>query len=157
MIYADEAHHIVPVIAPVDTTSTTINSDVVGLKEYHGVEFLINFGVITGDTVVVTVEECDDTTPTTTTAITFHYRKSSAVGTDSMGSLTAATTSGVTIAATDDNKLLAIYVDGAQLSDGYPYIRFVADPGASMSACLISAVAVLKPRYEQDSQLSAVD
>ena len=153
----DAKIHVVPVISPVDTTSTTVNTDVVGLKEYHEAAFVIDFGVITGDTVVVTLEECDDTTPTNSTAIAFHYRKSSATGTDSMGDLTAATASGVTVAATDDNKLLIAYVDASELSEGYPYVRCVVDPGASMSACLVSAVALLTPRYKQATNLSAVD
>jgi hypothetical protein len=74
-----------------------------------------------------------------------------------MGAVTDATTSGVTIAATDDDKLLLIDVDPAALSAGRPYLRVVADPGASASAVEIAILAILKPRYAQNSQLSAVD
>lgn len=154
--YLDE-NHVVPVLAPVDTASSAVQTDIVGLKEYHQVRFLVQFGVITGDSVVVTVEECDDTTPTNNTAIAFSYRLSSAVGTDSLGDRATATTSGYTVTASDDGKMLIIDVDSAQLSSGYPYVRVVATPGGSMSVCLLNAVAVLRPRYAQASPPSAVD
>jgi hypothetical protein len=157
MYNLDELIHVVPLASPVDTAATTVNSDVIGVKEYHAIEFGVMFGTITGDTVVVTVEECDDTVPTNVTAIAFKYRLSSAVGTDSMGAITDATATGVTIAATDDDKLLLIDVDPRALTNGRPYLRVVADPGASASAVEIAIFALLKPRYAQRSQLSAVD
>jgi len=155
--YFDETVHVVPVLAPADITTSTTYTDVVGLKEYRRIQFHILFGAITGDTVALTVEECDDTTPTNSSAIAFKYRKSSAVGTDSMGALTDATTSGITVAATDDNKVIIVEVDARDLSDGYPYVRVALDPGSSMSACVVGATAILEPRYAQSSQLSAVD
>ena len=146
MLAKQTENHLIPLIAPVDTAASTVNTDVFDAGECVAVEMQIAFGVITGDTVVVTVEECDDTTPTNSTAIAYTYRLSSAVGTDSMGALTAATTSGVTIAATDDNKVLQIFVDPAALSAGYPYLRAVVDPGASASVVLVGAVANVLPR-----------
>lgn len=143
--------------SPVDTASTTVNSDVIGTKELVAIDFLVYFGTITGDTVAVTVEECDDITPTNSTAIAFTYRLGAAVGTDTDGSPTAATTSGVTIAATDDDKVLTISVDPAALTDGYPYLRVVADPGASASAVEIAIMAVARPRYASETNLSLVD
>lgn len=141
---------------PVDTTSTTVNSDVVNAGKCIWIDFLVSFGTITGDTVVVTVEECDDTTPSNSTAIAFKYRKGAAVGTHTDGSITAATTSGVTIAATDDDKLLTIGVDPDALSDGYPYLRVVADPGASASAVEIDILAVAMPKYAGETNISLV-
>jgi len=142
--------------SPVDTTSTTVNSDVVSCKNLVNIDFLVYFGTITGDTVAVTVEECDDVTPSASTAIAFSYRKGAAVGTDTDGAVTAATTSGVTITATDDDKVLTISVDPHKLSAGYPFLRVVADPGASASAVEVAIIAVLWPRYAATSNISAV-
>jgi hypothetical protein len=142
--------------SPVDTASTTVNSDVVNAGKCAWVDFLVYFGTITGDTVVVTVEECDDVTPTNSTAIAFKYRKGAAVGTDTDGAITAATTSGVTIAATDDDKLLTIAVDPDALTDGYPYLRVVADPGGSASAVEIAILAVVGPKYAAETNLTVV-
>lgn len=157
MYFLDQTVHVVGLTSPVDTASTTVNSDVIGVKEYHAIEFLVYFGTITGDTVAVTVEECDNVTPSNTTAIAFKYRKGAATGTDSMGAVTDATASGVSMAATDDDKLLLIDVDPRALSADRPYLRVVADPGASASAVEIAILALLRPRYAQSAQLSAVD
>lgn len=154
--YLDE-NHVVPVLAPVDTAGVAIQTDVVGLKEYHQVRFILQFGVITGDSAVVTVEECDDTTPSNSTAIAFSGTLTSAVGTDLLGTRTATAATGWTIEATDDGKALIIDVDAAQLSAGYPYIRVVVTPGGSMTVCLLNAVAILRPRYAQAVPPSAVD
>lgn len=149
--------HDLPVLAPVDAGSTTKNTDVVFLRHYEGVKFTIPFGVITGDDAVVTVEECDDATPSNYTAIPFKYRKSAAVGADSMGAIADATVAGVTVSSGDDGKELVIEVDGRQLSDGYPGVRCVIDPGSSMSVCLVAAVAEFYgPRYGGDEQPSSV-
>ena len=142
--------------SPVDTASTTVNSDVVSCKNLVAIDFLVYFGTITGDTVAVTVEECDDVTPTNSTAIAFKYRLGAAVGTDTDGAVTAATTSGVTITASDDDKVLTISVDPHVLTAGYPYLRVVADPGASASAVEIALIAVLWPRYAATTNISAV-
>jgi hypothetical protein len=155
--FNDEEVHVVPVLAPSDVTSTTTYTDIVGLKEYQTVQFHIVLGAITGDTIAVTVEECDDTSPSNSSAIAYSYRKSSAVGTDSMGDRADATSSGITVTASDDNKVLLIDVNASDLSDGYPYVRVKMDPGGSMSALLVGATAILKPRYAKASQLSAVD
>ena len=153
----DQDSHIFPVIAPVDTTSTTVNTDVVDAGQSLSMTFGIQFGVITGDEVVVTVEECDDTTPTSTTAIAYDYRLTSAVGTDSVGAKTAATTAGVTIAAGDDNKMLLVYVPIRSLSAGRSYVRCVCNPGGSASVCLISAFVALDPVYGRSTITSQVD
>lgn len=150
--------HVLPVLAPVDAGSTTKYTDVVFLKHYEGVKFLIPFGVITGDSAVVKVYECDDSTPSNSTAIAFKYRLSAAVNADSMGAITDATAAaGATITADDDGKMLEIQVDGRQLSEGYPAVRVEIDPGSSMSVCLVAAVAEFYgPRYGGDTQPSAV-
>ena len=156
-MFVGQEVHVVPVIAPVDITTTTTNTIPVGVKEYEAIEFIILFGAITTDTAVLKVYECDDTTPTTSTAIAFKYRKTSAVGTDMTGALTAGTSSGITIAVTDDNKCVLVDVDPAALTSGYPYVKLSLDPGASMTVCVLSAIAILKPRYPQAVQISAVD
>jgi len=147
--------HVVPLTAPVSITAAN-QSDVVGLKEYHAVKLLVPVGALAVN-LTITVEECDDTTPSNSTAIAFRYRKASAVGTDSMGSWASAESTGLALTATtDNNKLVEILIEGAELSDGYPYVRVVLTP-ASASACLVSAQALLSPRYAQAVPPSAVD
>jgi len=149
--------HIIHCISPVDTAAVAASGDVVDCAEAHELEFLVLLGTITGDTVVVTVRECDDTTPTNSTAIAFSYQKGAALGTDTMGEVTAATTSGVTMSATDDDKILRCFVNPASFDSGYRYARVVVTPGGSMSACEIAAIAILRKRYPQEVPASAVD
>ena len=106
---------------------------------------------------MVTVEECSDTSATGAAAIAFSYRLSSATGTDSLGAATAATTSGVTLAASDDNKVLIIDVDPATLSATKPYVRASVDPGGSASACVVGSVVLAQPRYAGATNVSLVD
>lgn len=153
----DEEYHVVGLASPVDTTSTTVSSDIVNLGKYHSATFVIYLGTITGDTAVVTVKECDDVTPTNSTAIAFQYRESGATGTsDAYGSITAATISGFTFAADDDDHILLIDIDGSQLSDGYPYVQIIVDPGGSASACEVAILAIMKPRFAQNAQVTAI-
>lgn len=148
--------HIVGAMAPVDTAAVTVNTDVFGFKEYEAITFIISFGVITGDTVVCSLVESTNTTASGTD-VAGKYRLCAAVGTDTMGAVTTLTTSGVTIAATDDNKVVIITADPATLTDGSPYVFVEVDPGASMTVCLVSAVAILRPRYPKNVNISAVD
>jgi len=156
---AIDSIHVVPILAPVSITGAT-NSDVVGLKEYHAAKFLVPVGSLAVD-LTVTVLKGTTTVPAASTAIGFRYRKSSAVGTDTMGAWATAETTGVALTGTTDNgKMLEILVESSELTPvsgtEYPYVMLTLTP-ASGSACLVSAVAVLEPRYAQAVPPSAVD
>ena len=138
-----ERVHIIPIVAPIDTTSSTITTAEVDAGEAQWLEFLLDFGVITGDEVVVTVEKCTDTSGSGAAAIAFNYRLSAVAGTDTMGAITAATASGVTITADDDGKILLIEVNPADLASGGPYARVVIDPGGSASVALVAVLALV--------------
>ena len=149
--------HQIPSLAPVDQANGALQSDVVDAGEANEIEFDVMFGVITGDVVTITIEECNNNTPSLTTAIAFNYQKSSAVGTDVMGAVTAATSSGVELAASDDGKMVRCYVDPKALTDGRPYVRAVVTPGGSMSVCLVAINTLVRPRYPQEVPGSLVD
>jgi len=147
--------HVVPAIEAVSITAAQ-NGDVVHCAEAHEAEIDILVGSLAADLAVI-VQECDDIVPTTPAAIAFNYQKSAAVGTDAMGAVTAADTSGVTlVATTDNNKVLRIFIDPSALSSGTPYIRVVLTP-ASALACLVAAIYRLRVRYPQEVPSSAVD
>ena len=152
-----ERQHIVGLASPADSAGVAVSSDIVDLRYYHRVTFLVYLGTITGDVVTLTVEECDDVTPSNNTAIAFNYRESGATGTsDAFGAKTAATSSGVAAAATDDDHIFLIDLDASELSAGYPCARVVATPGGSASASEIAILAILDPRYPQNAQLTAI-
>ncbi len=147
-------NHPIPVIHPADITTNATNTDIVGLKEYNHATFLVQTGTNSvGCT--LTVQECDDVTPSNSTAIAFNYREMATV--DTWGSLTASASTGVTIAAADDNHMFAIEVDADELTDGYPYVRVCLSAPASGNN-YYSAVAIMsEPRHGLEIPVSAVD
>lgn len=154
-----EGLHIVPVLAPADIVATDVGTEFVDMSLFHHVSFLLQFGGMTSDstdTATVTVEACPigTTSDSTEAAIAFNYRLSSAVATDSMGAITAATAAGVAVTAADDNKLLIVDVDAeavaAAVSGTGRYVRAFITTNAEMASCLVGALAVLEPRYPQN-------
>ena len=149
--------HIVGLTSPYDSAGAAITSDIVNVGEYHAVSILVYIGTITGDTAAITVEECDDVTPSNNTAIAFRYRESGATtSSDAYGSVTAALAAGVTVAAADDDHIFMIDINGAALSDGYPYVRVVVTPAGSASASEVAILSIGNPRYPQDDQVTAI-
>lgn len=151
---------VLPVLAPADVAATATPTQYFDLKFINRASLFISLGAITGDTAVVTLE-CSTAASSNATesAIGFDYRLSSAVATDSMGAIAAAaSTDGVTLAATDDNKVLVIDIDPsvvAAVGDDYRYVRAVVTPGASMTAFILSALLVAEPVYAQNSMPSS--
>lgn len=156
--FYSERVHVIPVLAPIDIIATDVNTDIVDAGEITRGFFVINFGVITGDTCTLKVYECDNNTPSNATSIAFNYRLSSAVGTDVMGAITAATAAaGYVAPASVDGMCVVIDIDPAMLSQGYPYVKVALVTGGSMSACLVSANFVAEPRNAQSVTASMVD
>lgn len=117
--------HIAQGINPVaDAFDTVQRTDVYNMKNYIGCEFLIIKGVGTTGTSTITVNACDDTTPSNRTAIPFRYRAQTSG--DTWGAVTAATASGFTTTA-GSNQIYEIIVDGAEIAKtGYGYVELTA-------------------------------
>lgn len=152
--------HHVPLYAETLANGTKVYTDIVNTKYAQQINLCVFFGDITGDTVVVTVEECDDVTPSNSTALaSWSYRLSSAVLTDSMGAVSTSSSTGatgITIGAGDDDKILIIAIDPAALTSGYPYLRVALDPGGSASDVDVMAWAEIWPRYADVSASNLV-
>jgi len=139
--------HIVPCLAPIDTTNVTAVSDVIDAGECTHVQFLIYFGA-TDVAGVFNVYECDDNVPTTPVATAeFTYRWSAATGTDLMGAVTAGTLATAT-PGTEDGMILVIDIDPANLTQGFPYVCVDWNPTAGANN-LIAMLALVTPRYSQ--------
>ena len=149
-----EGLKILPIKAPSDIVATATATSYVDMDGAHWATFLVQLGAMTSDstdTLTVTVEcSTAGSSNATEQAIAFQYRLSSAVDTDSMGVITAATASGVAVTAADDNKVLVIDVDPsavAAVAADMRYVRLVLTPNAEMASCLDGVTAVLEPRY----------
>lgn len=160
-----EVLKILPVLAPVDIAATATRTQYIDTDQCVGlIEFEVAFGAITSTDstgeAVVTVESSTAAVSTDAgTAIAFQYALSEAVATDSMGAITAATSSGKGVnSSTDDNKTLLVYVDPAVMKangDDHRYAAVVVTPTSDVSATLVGVVARYSPRYPQASQKSS--
>ena len=161
-----EGLKVLPVIAPVDTAATAQVSAFVDCDQLHWLTFIIPFGNCTSDDsdiVAITVRcSTEDTSATTEPMnIDFWYRLSSAVATDSMGVITAATSDGIGTsddginAAGLDSKVLIIDVDPsvvaakAATSGGNRWVSVAIAPTGPIT--IDGAIAIGEPRYPGNS------
>ena len=152
MRYAQD-YHVLPVLAATTVTAAATNTQFVNLGNNHWVDFHVILGTITGDTMLVTVEECTAnataTDSATEVAIPFVYRKCVAVASDTIGALTTNDSGGLCISADEDGLTFIVSVDPASLDDGYQYVRVVIAESDSTSAAVKAVNAILYPRYAQ--------
>lgn len=152
--------NIVPLLAPADITTNAGTSGYMDIKYAHNAAFLVSFGALTtataADVETVTVESAS-AVDGAEVAVDFTYRLSGAVGANTWGAVTAATSAGVAIASTDDNKLLWVEVDPAAVqadNSNARYIRVVITP-TGMTNCIVGVVGMIESRYKQTTHLSA--
>ncbi len=152
MVLAEEAHDIL-VIAPEDINGSATNSDVWSMSEAGHASIMLAFGV-TGASTTVTVEECDNFTPSNSTAIAFSYYHEKTAGGDTLSTRTAATSTGFAT-GTEDGIFFRIEIDASQLSDGFPALRVVlSNPGSAVFASVV--VTLTGGRYPQEQSATAI-
>lgn len=118
-------------------------TDVYNMKDYDEITFIVVEGAGGTGTATITVEECDDVTPTNSTAIAFDYKTATTANTTATWSgWTAATTAGVTPAAAAQ-KMTAVRVRASSLSAGYPYVRLVLteDTDGAVDAAVVAILS----------------
>jgi len=141
--------HFAKGIDPVaDAFAGTKYSDVYSMAESKEILFVIYAGVGATGTSVVTVEACDDFTPTNTSAITFRYQEITSG--DTHGALTNATTSGFTTTA-GSSRIVLVYANAEDLaSSGYKNIRLkmVEDTNSPVVGAVLAILDTAK--YEKE-------
>lgn len=146
---------------PADLAAIACDSDVINTANQHCVTFILIKGAGAVGTGTVTVQACDDVTPTNQTAIPFRWRRMVGTG-NTWGALNVATAAGfVTIAAAND--LYEISVDPAEVTSaivngarGNSYVRLHI---VSVDATTVNrAILVILPRqrYPQEIPISAI-
>ena len=152
IVMAEELH-FVQAVAPIDITGGVTNSDVWSMANHAHATIMVMLGV-TGAAATVTVEECDDFTPSATTAIAFaSYAEETATG-DTLAGRVATTSAGLTT-STNDGIFYFCEIDASQLTDGRPNLRVViSDPG--QATLLAVAVLLSGPRYAAEQSATAI-
>jgi len=148
-----EQCHVINILSPQDV-DTGKSSKVFSLENYAHATVIVTFGSTNADAGNLTVEECDDFTPTNDTAIGFAYYKEETDSGDTLSAKQTATTSGIDVSA-NDNTTYVIEIDASELSAGYPglYLKW-SDPGG---ATFSSAIAILSgARYAGSESATAI-
>jgi ribulose bisphosphate carboxylase small subunit len=134
---------------PANATAT-FSTDVLNMARYNHASIAVQLGTVAANGFTMTVEYCDDNTPTTDTIMAFNYRTKSATS-ESYSALTAATSAGVAITTSHSNYILLIELDAIELAvassdaDCRVLLKFT---DAASGDIYVSVLAVLsEPRY----------
>jgi hypothetical protein len=141
-----------PILTVADVVATATATAYFDLDQLNWATVIVSFGAIastdsTGE-VVITVEA---STAATEGNVAFSYRLSAAVGTDSMGAITAATAAaGAAIPNTADNTVVLIDIDPAVVAASAAdrrYVRLVITPTSEITSTIVGAILIAEPRY----------
>ena len=146
--------HIIPVFAPLDLAANDMTTTHIKVTNALRVTYLLSFGVLTGDSLVVTVECSSAASTTSASAIPFTYRLTGDTTSDTYGAVTTCDTDGLIVSETNDNKLLIVDVNMSDVADTASYVALSLVTESSLSVCLASAVALVQTRYGQYDPLS---
>ena len=140
-----EVKGIISLLEPLDTQAG-IDSESFDMSKVHRAAIAISFGAVTGDAVLKVYVGAS--TGTKTTALTFRYRLSGAdykaSANDGFGA--EASSAALTLtAATYDHRVLLIDLLGVEVDPAKPWVTLELD--ATASVLLVSALAILEPRY----------
>jgi hypothetical protein len=146
--------HIINGLAPVaDAFSGTVYSDVVKVKDYHAVRFILQKGVGTTGTSTLTVEACDNAAGDNPVAIPFAYQKYDNAG-DVPDDVVQATTAGFTTTA-GSNHLYVIEAE-TQRMGSKKWLRLKAVEVANDPVLGGILIELLTPRFAAHVPLTAI-
>jgi len=145
-----ENRHFIGGLAPnADFAAGTVYTDVFNIVGDAGYA-LVWYGTnASSGASTLTVEACDDTTPTNSTAVAFYYRVATTF--DTFGDWTEATTAGITVGGSADSAW-EIYVPSSELAqEGYGYMRIKMVESVNQAADGVVACYVVNPTYPPTS------
>jgi hypothetical protein len=152
-----EELQFIPVVEAKDYGSVGIDFDSVHMGKLHSLSFAINFGALTGNSVLKV--SCGATEGTKTTDVAFKYRFGGgdfkAASADILGDATAVASTGLTLtAATYDHRLLVIEVDADNVTDGQPWLTLSIDSTATVLN--VGGVGVAHPRFKSHTNPTVI-
>ena len=159
--YLTESGHVINALVPLSRAMNT-SSDVVSVENYNQLSFLIVKGAGAVGTATITVEACDNNTPSNQAKIPFKYRRQISP-TDIWGAVTerSAAESFATVAHADD--MYEIIVDPADVSNAvvngarnYHWVRLSVVQVVATAATYGVVAILLSARYGKAVPLSAI-
>ena len=148
--------HVVPVYFAANP-ATGVVADFINMAKFHKVEFIISFGTMGTADYQFQIQTSAAQAGSTTSDIAFEYRKTAAMGTDTMGAITAVAEAATCTAAyaTDSTMLFIVDVQSDELTAAKPYVGVYLTRGSSATA-QIQITALCWPRYPQATNSGAL-
>lgn len=145
--------NFVPLLAPADVAGSAVATRWMSLKSVLNAAILLVLGNLAGaNPATVTLEAATAAASGGESAVAFDYRVSSAVGSgNTWGDRASATSAGLSVAMTDDSKLIEIIIDPAAiqaLKTDAAFVRAVVTPGGSGTATVVGAVGLAEPSVQ---------
>ena len=151
-----EQIHIVPVYFAANP-ATGVVADFINMGLFHKVEFIISFGTMGTADYTFKMQASAAQAGTTATDLAFEYRKSAAMGTDTMGAVTAVAAESTCTAAylTDSTMLFVVDIQSDEATAAKPYVGVYLNRGSSATA-QVQTTALCWPRYAQATPSGAL-
>jgi len=154
-----EGLKVLPVLTVADIVATATATAYIDCDQINWLTFLVSFGAIastdsTGEVVVTVEASTAGSSNATEGAIAGSYRLSAAVATDTMGAITAFTSTGFAVNNTADNTVLVIDIDPAVVAASAAdrrFVRVVFTPTAEITSTIVGVTAIAEPRYPGNS------
>ncbi len=121
-------------------------TDVLSMKNADEIHFIIAKNAGATGTATITVESCDDVTPSTATAVAFQYRAQTTI--DTWGEWQDATSAGFTTTA-GANQMYQVRITQDGLSSDDAFVRMQMTEVVD-SPCDGAVIAMVVPRFAQE-------
>lgn len=152
-----ESLQFIPVVEAKDYGSAGIDFDSVHIGRLRTLSFAINFGALTGNSILKVSAGATEGVKTTDMAFKYRFGQGDykAATADILGDATAVASTGLTLtAATFDHRLVVIEVDADNGVDGQPWITLSID--ATATVLLVGGMGVGAPRYPDHTNLTVI-
>jgi len=142
---------LIPLFEPKDKTASAYVSDAVDLGKLQGFTAVLQFGAITGDSVLTVYADATAALATAlTTAVAFKYRFAAADFkvdlADQLGDPIAVLATGLTLtAATFDHRVIEIEIDPDTLGSSAHWVAF--NLSSVGNPLLVAGLGIGRPRY----------
>ncbi len=134
-------------------------SDVINMKQYEFVRFVLFWGVGATGTNTLTIEACDDVVPTNKVAVPFWYRQSTAFG--AIGGILFQPVPATGLLTTaGSNKIIELYTTAEYIAgaspNGYGYVRLKSVPGVASALLGFCLIELLTNKYQDSAEASSI-
>lgn len=138
-----------------DRWNSNPTTDSISMANHHRLTFLVYQSGGTTGNATITLLASATSTPGSSTALPFRYRKMTTGASDVLGDVTNATDAGFTTTANEDS-IYEIEIDSSDLPDGKPWVHMLCTEATNdpVNGCVIALLS--EPRYAGLTHATAI-